>query len=161
MLHVDYIYNNNNIYTFVLWLLSYFKSTPQQSLVTFVFSHLLLQHLSPFGDVVFPILFSHRRLFRLFAFAAFSSVSCSIFACSSPLLFRVFSCNLWLPVAFVVPQPLSVALFVCNLGCWMLRLFGCRYGQRMLSIFLAFKNVRGGIGIFVDVLVSCLQWLSR
>ena len=25
MLHVDYIYNNNNIYAFVLWLLSYFK----------------------------------------------------------------------------------------------------------------------------------------
>ena len=29
MLHVDYIYNNNNIYAFVLWLLSYFKFTPQ------------------------------------------------------------------------------------------------------------------------------------
>lgn len=42
MLHVDYIYNNNNIYTFVLWLLSYFKIYSTAYLVTFVVPHLLL-----------------------------------------------------------------------------------------------------------------------
>ena len=128
MLHVDYIYNNNNIYTSFFWLLFFLNilSTvvscnlccSASSLVAFIpLVGMLSLHLFNFSSAAF----------RLFAFAAFSSVACSIFACSSPLLFRAFSCNLWLILCLCCFAALSVALFVCNLGCWMLRLFGCRY----------------------------------
>ena len=72
MLHVDYIYNNNNIYASVLWLLSYLKiyytvvscnlCCSASSLVAFI---------PLVGMLSLPILFSHRRLFRLLALPPF------------------------------------------------------------------------------------------
>ena len=127
MLHVDYIYNNNNIYAFVLWLLSYFKIYSTAVSCNLCCSASSLVAFIPLvGMLSLPILFSHRRLFRVFAFAAFSSVARSI----SPVLrLCCFGCslvNLWLIPCFCCFAALSVALFVCNLGCWMFRLFGCR-----------------------------------
>ena len=149
MLHVDYIYNNNNIYAFVLWLLSYFKFTPQQSLVTFVVSHLLLQHLSPLWGCCLSQSYSLiGGFFGCFAFAAFSSVACSI----SPVLRLCCS------------TALSVALFVCNLGCWMLRLFGCHMDSECCQSFQPLKTSEAASAFFwmvLDGLVCCLQWLSR
>ena len=127
MLHVDYIYNNNNIYASVLWLLSYLKIYSTVVSCNLCCSASSLVAFIPLvGMLSLPILFSHRRLFRLFAFAAFSSVARSI---SPVLCLGCFGCSLvtfGCFSAFVVSPPLSVALFVCNLCCRMLRLFGCR-----------------------------------
>lgn len=107
------------------------------------------------GMLSLPILFSYRRHFRCFAFAAFSSVACSIFACSSPLLFRVFSCNLWLLLYLCCFDVLSVALFVCNLWLLDVELLDSVWLADAVNLF-SLKNVRGGIGILLDVLISCL-----
>ena len=71
MLHVDYIYNNNNIYTSVLWLLSYLKiySTvvscnlccSASSLVAFIpLVGMLSLHLFNFSSAAFSVVLPCR-----------------------------------------------------------------------------------------------------
>ena len=143
MLHVNYIYNNNNIYTSVLWLLSYLK----------IYSTVVSCNLCCFASslVAFIPLVGMLSLRLLnFSSAAFSGVlPCRLFlgclqhfACSSPLLFRVFSCNLWLLLCLCCSAALSVTLFVCNLGCWMLSCLDAVWLADAVNLFSLYKRQR-------------------
>ena len=135
------------------------KSTTQQSLVTFVVPHLLLQHLSPLWGCCLSQSYSLIGGF-------FGCLPCRLFlgclqhfACSSPLLFRVFSCNLWLLLCLCCFAALLVSLFVCNLGCRMLRLFGCRMDSGCCQSFQPLKTSEAASAfcwMVLDGLVCCL-----